>query len=76
MGLDGHLRVWLEPLELQLAEALQARGGAPVVQPRGERVGRIVTVVGTLQRPVAVVELDARAREQAVGLRDRELYVH
>jgi rRNA processing protein Gar1 len=62
-------------MELPLAEALQSRGGATVVQPRGERVGRIVTIVGTLQMPVAVVELDARARGQAIGLRDRELYV-
>jgi rRNA processing protein Gar1 len=62
-------------LEVQLAEALQSRGGATVVQPRGERVGRIVTIVGTLKKPVAVVELDARVREQAIGLRNRELYV-
>ena len=76
LGLDGHLRVVLEPIDMALAEQLPSRGGAPVLLPRGDRVGRVLSIVGTLQRPVATVELDASVREHALALRDREVHIH
>lgn len=75
VGLDGLLRVALEPIDLHLAETLQGGRGAEVVHPRGGRVGRIREIVGTLQHPVAIVELDADARKAAMELRGRELYI-
>ena len=75
VGLDGLLRVALEPIDLHLAEVLQGGRGAEVMHPRGARVGRVREVVGTLQHPVAIVELDADARKAAMELRGRELYI-
>jgi len=75
VGLDGLLRVALEPIDLHLAETLQGGRGAEVMHPRGARVGRVREVVGTLQHPVAIVELDGDARKAAMELRGRELYI-
>ena len=75
LGLDGHLRVVLGPIDMALAEQLPSKGGAPVLQPRGDRVGRVLSIVGTLQRPVAIVELDGTAREHALALRGREVHI-
>jgi rRNA processing protein Gar1 len=76
LGLDGHLRVVLEPIDMALAEQLPSRGGAPVLLTRGDRVGRVLSIVGTLQRPIATVELDAAVREHALALRGREVHIH
>jgi hypothetical protein len=75
VGLDGLLRISLEPIDLHLAEVLQGGRGAEVMHPRGSRVGRVREVVGTLQHPVAIVELDADARKAAMELRGRELFI-
>lgn len=75
VGLDGLLRVALEPLDMHLVERLQGGRGAEVMHPRGARVGRVREIVGTLQHPIAIVELDADARKAAMELRGRELYI-
>ena len=60
---------------MALVEQLTSKGGASVLQPRGDRVGRLLAVVGTLQRPVAIVELDEGAREHSLALRGREVHI-
>jgi rRNA processing protein Gar1 len=75
LGLDGKLRVILPPIDLRVAEALTFRGGADVVTPRGEGIGRVDTIVGTLEHPVALVRLYDEAKRSASALAGKEVFL-
>jgi hypothetical protein len=75
VGLDGKLRVELAPLKLQTAEELSRKGGASVMNPKGDTVGRVETVVGTLERPVAIVRVYPEMRKEASQMRGREVFL-
>ena len=75
LGLDGKLRVELEAIDLATADHLTGRRGAAVMTPRGDEVGRVETIVGTLKRPTAVVRVHPDARLLASELRGREVFL-
>ncbi len=75
VGLDGDLRVGLDPITLELARELRSKGGARVFEPRGEELGRLTNLVGSLERPIAIVKLEPDARKLATSLRGREVYL-
>ena len=75
MGLDGRLRVDLDPLPLATVEALTRGRGAEVFTPRNERLGTVQGIVGTLERPIAIVRLDRDSRELATMMRGREVFL-
>ena len=75
MGLDGRLRVEMEPLALAAAEALTRGLGAEVFTPRGESLGTVQGIVGTLERPIVIVRLQRDALELATNIRGREVFL-
>lgn len=75
VGLDGMLRVELDPIDLTAAEALTSRGGGEVVTNRGEGLGRVVNVVGTLERPVAIVRIYQDARGLVGKVMGKEVFL-
>lgn len=75
VGLDGKLRVTLPSIDLRTAENLTGRGGADVVTPRGETIGRVHTIVGTLEHPVVMVWLFDEAKRSVVGLHGKEVFL-
>lgn len=75
VGLDGKLRVELAPLKLSTAEELSRRKGAAVMNPKGDTVGRVDTVVGTLEHPVAVVRVHPDMRKEASQMRGGEVFL-
>ena len=75
VGLDGKLRVNLGPADVKTVGELIHRGGAEVVTNRNEPVGRVEAVVGTVQRPIAIVRLHPEARAMADRLSGKELFI-
>ncbi len=75
VGLDGRLRVEMEPLAIDLAARLSRGRGAHVFTPRGDDVGQVETVIGTLDRPIAVVRVHADMRREASEMMGRELFI-
>ena len=75
VGLDGNLRVTLPSIDLRTAEILTGRGGADVVTPRGETIGRVHTIVGTLEHPVVMVRIFHEAKRSVVGLHGKEVFL-
>ena len=73
--MDGRLRVELDPLDLRLAEDLTRGRGAEVFTPRGQSMGNVTNIVGTLERPVAIVRLHRDAWRTASEIRGREVYL-
>ena len=75
VGLDGKLRIELEPLDLDLATKLSRGRGALVFTPRGDRLGAIESIIGTLDRPIAVVKVFPEMRKEASQAQGRELFM-
>jgi len=75
VGLDGRLRVEMEPLAIDLAAKLSRGRGAQVFTPRGEGVGHVEAIIGTLDRPVAVVKIFPDMRREASEMSGRELFL-
>jgi hypothetical protein len=75
VGLDGKLRVELEPLKIDLAARLGRGKGAQVFTPRGDGLGRVDSIIGTLDRPLAVVKVYPDARKAASEVHGRELFL-
>jgi rRNA processing protein Gar1 len=75
VGLDGKLRVQLGAVDVKTVGELTYRGGAEVVTNRNEPVGRVETVVGTIQRPIAIVRLHPEAKTIADRLQGKELFI-
>ena len=75
VGLDGKLRIEMEPLDLQTASRLSRGKGALVFTPRGERLGSVESVIGTLDRPIAVVRVFPEMRKEASQVGGRELFM-
>ena len=75
VGLDGKLRVELDPLDLEMAARLSRGKGALVFTPRGERLGAIDSVICTLDRPIAVVKVFPEMRKEASQVQGRELFM-
>ena len=75
VGLDGKLRVEMEPLELELAARLSRGKGALVFTPRGDRLGAVESIIGTLDRPIAVVRVFPEMRQETGQVQGRELFM-
>ena len=75
VGLDGMLRVELAPLDLSSARELTGRRRAEVLTSRGDSIGRVESLVGTLERPVAVVKVHPDRRKAVSQLRGREVFL-
>ncbi len=75
LGMDGNLRVELDPLDLRVAEDLTRGRGAEVFTPRGQSMGNVTSIVGTLERPIAIVRLRHDARRAATEIRGREVFL-
>jgi rRNA processing protein Gar1 len=75
LGIDGKLRVDLDPMNLETAGNLTTHGGADVFTPRGDSLGRVVNIVGTLERPIAIVKLDHEVKTGADQLKGREVFL-
>ena len=75
LGLDGKLRVDLDPLYLSTAEKLTNGRGAEVYTPRGQIMGNGEVIVGTLDRPIAIVRLRSDSRRTATEMRGREVFL-
>ncbi len=75
VGLDGKLRVEMEPLILDTAAKLSRGKGALVFTPRGDRLGSVESIIGTLDRPIAVVKVFPEMRKEASEVQGRELYM-
>ena len=75
LGLDGKLRVDLDPLFLSTAEKLIYGRGAEVYTPRGQTLGNVEGIVGTLDRPIAIVRLHRDSRRTATEMRGREVFL-
>jgi rRNA processing protein Gar1 len=75
IGLDGKLRVKLGAVDVKVVGELTHRGGAHVVTNRNEPVGRVEAVVGTVQRPIAIVRLHPEAKALADRLQGKELFI-
>jgi hypothetical protein len=75
VGLDGMLRVELDPLDLKAAGTLTSKGGGQVVTNRGEGLGRVVSVVGTLEHPIAIVKVYPDARRLVRKLMGKEVFL-
>ena len=75
VGLDGKLRIEMEPLKLDIAAQLSRGRGALVFTPRGDRLGHVDVIIGTLDRPVAVVRVFSDMRKEASEMQGRELYI-
>lgn len=75
VGLDGRLRIEMEPVHLELAARLSRGKGALVFTPRGDRLGAVETVIGTLDRPIAVVKVFPEMRKEASQVQGRELFL-
>ncbi len=75
VGLDGKLRVDLDPLDLETAARLSRGKGALVFTPRGDRLGSVESVIGTLDSPIAVVRVFPDMRKEASQARGRELFM-
>ncbi len=75
LGLDGKLRVDLDPLYLTTAEKLIYGRGAEVYTPRGQTLGNVEGIVGTLDRPIAIVRLHRDSRRTATEMRGREVFL-
>ena len=75
LGLDGKLRVDLDPLYLSTAEKLIYGRGAEVYTPRGQTLGKVEVIVGTLDRPIAIVRLRSDSRRIATEMRGREVFL-
>jgi hypothetical protein len=75
VGLDGNLRVDLDPIDLKAAETLTYKGGGEVVTNRGDGLGRIASIVGTLERPIAIIRVYPDARNLIVKVRGKEVFL-
>ena len=75
VGLDGKLRIEMEPLKLDIAAELRRGKGALVFTPRGDRLGHVEVIIGTLDRPVAVVRVFSDMRKEASEMQGRELFM-
>jgi hypothetical protein len=75
IGLDGKLRIEVEPLRLEQAARLGRGKGALVFTPRGDRLGAVESVIGTLDRPIAVVKVFPEMRKEASQVQGRELFM-
>jgi hypothetical protein len=75
MGLDGKLRVEMEPLKLEVAADLTRGKGALVLTPRGDKLGLVESIIGTLESPVAVVRVFPDMRKEASSILGRELFM-
>jgi hypothetical protein len=75
VGLDGRLRVEMEPLKLEVAADLTRGKGALVLTPRGDRLGFVESIVGNLETPVALVRVFPDMRKEASSVLGRELFM-
>jgi hypothetical protein len=75
VGLDGKLRVEMEPLMLEVAADLTRGKGALVLTPRGDRLGNVESIVGNLENPVALVRVFPDMRKEAGSVLGRELFM-
>jgi len=75
VGLDGRLRVDMEPVAIDVAARLSRGRGAQVFTPRGQGVGHVETIIGTLDRPIAVVRVHSDMRREASEMTGRELFI-
>jgi hypothetical protein len=75
LGHDGMLRVELDPVDMRTAEDLTRGRGAEVFTPRGQSMGNVTGIVGTLERPIVVVRLHPDARRTATEMRGREVFL-
>jgi hypothetical protein len=75
VGVDGRLRVEMEPLSLEVAAGLTRGKGALVITPRGDRLGQVESIVGNLKDPVAVVRVFPDMRKEASSVLGRELFM-
>jgi hypothetical protein len=75
VGLDGKLRIEMEPLKLDTATMLSRGKGALVFTPRGDRLGAVDSIIGTLDRPIAVVRVFPDMRKEASEVQGRELFM-
>jgi len=75
LGLDGKLRIEMEPLRLDTAAQLSRGKGAVVFTPRGDRLGQVNSIIGTLDRPIAIVRVFSDMRKEASEVQGRELFL-
>ncbi len=75
VGLDGKLRIEMEPLDLDIAAQLSRGKGAMVFTPRGDRLGHVESIISTLDRPIAVVRVFPDMRKEASEMQGRELFI-
>jgi hypothetical protein len=75
VGLDGKLRIEMEPLRLDTAGKLSRGRGALVFTPRGDRLGSVESIIGTLDRPIAVIKVFPDMRKEASELQGREVFL-
>lgn len=75
LGLDGKLRIEMEPLRLDVAAQLSRGKGAVVFTPRGDRLGQVNSIIGTLDRPIAIVRVFPDMRKEASEVQGRELFL-
>lgn len=75
IGLDGKLRIDMEPLILDTAARLSRGKGALVFTPRGDRLGHVLSIIGTLDRPIAIVRVFPDMLKEASQMQGRELFL-
>ncbi len=75
LGLDGKLRIEMEPLSVDVAARLSRGKGALVYTPRGDRLGQVDAIVGTVDSPIAVVRVFPDMRKEASEVQGRELFM-
>ena len=62
-------------INLDTAAKLSRGKGALVFTPRGDRLGSVESIIGTLDRPIAVVKVFPEMRKEASEVQGRELYM-
>lgn len=65
----------MEPVAIDVAARLSRGRGAQVFTPRGQGVGNVETIIGTLDRPIAVVRVHSDMRREASEMTGRELFI-